>query len=542
MDSRLRLFGSCALLGTTRRSPSFSEADFPAGSLLGDIVIGSEASPESSARALLCGAGSLFVCGRAGYQPSSCDESLSVPDPCAEEKRDMLPEDSPVTDVYGEIFRSGQMRLQWEALSYLEKRYMVLPHSLLVPALMTGRSNPVLRPLLARTVGERGLWLASQNPDWRMFAASSGSEPDVEAWEHGRPMQRQAYFLAVRRTDPARARELFEKDMSSMDASERNTLLGLFEHGLSLEDEDLLERLLGKDRSREVKKTASSLLSRLPGSRYVERMGGRLCACMKEFLSAPEPSILSGLRRVAAAVTGRAAAESSFIVPPEAYDAAWAQDLISEKSPFSGLGPRAGWLYQMAVAVPLSWWTKRTGKSPEELLTLSDRSEWKDALRQAWGDAICREPDGAWARAMLAFLKKGGTWPASPGQQLDVFRLVDMLPQNERDDAWEELLTARNLPNLLHDMHHRQEEGYVMSRTLAKKALSAAKQRLAARNWDYSLSAVAGELAVLLPPDMLAEAREFLAFPPDSDSPNRNIVGTFSAVAIQREALGAYFS
>ena len=128
MDSRLRLFGSCALLGTTRRSPSFSEADFPAGSLPGDILIGSEASPESSARALLCGAGALFVCGRAGYQPSSCDESLPVPDPCAEEPRDMLPEDSPVTDVYGEIFRSGQMRLQWEALSYIEKRNMVLPH------------------------------------------------------------------------------------------------------------------------------------------------------------------------------------------------------------------------------------------------------------------------------------------------------------------------------------------------------------------------------------------------------------------------------
>ena len=244
MDPRLRLFGSLALLGTSRRTPSFPESEFPAGTLIRELADGADASPESAARVMLCGAGALFVCGRAGHEPASVEGAPEQPGLCPEEARAVLPENAPVADLMGEIFRAGALRLQWEALSQLERRGMVLPHSLLVPALAMGRSTPVLRPLLARTVGVRGLWLASLNPDWRMFAASSEGEPDMDAWEHGRPMQRQAFFLAVRTSEPVRARELFEKDLASMDASERNSLLGLFVHGLSGDDEDLLERLL----------------------------------------------------------------------------------------------------------------------------------------------------------------------------------------------------------------------------------------------------------------------------------------------------------
>ena len=117
-----------------------------------------------------------------------------------------------------------------------------------------------------------------------------------------------------------------------------------------------------------------------------------------------------------------------------------------------------------------------------------------------------------------------------------------MLTGSERDLAWESMLTVKNLPDLLQDIRSRQEEGYLMSPALAKKVLSAMKERLSSQHRDYSLAPVAGELAALLPLDMLPEAREFLAFPPESDSSNRNIVGTFSAVALQREALGRYFS
>lgn len=542
MDSRLRLFGSLALLGTDRRSPSFPESEFPAGSLIRELADAGGALPESSARTLLRSSGVLFVCDRAGWLPLASDDEASVPERSPEEHRAMLPEGLPVTDAYGEIFRSGQLRLQWEALSYLKEKDMVLPCSLLVPALVMGRGAPALRPLLFRTVGERGLWLAALNPDWRMFAASSGTEPDMDAWDHGRPMQRQAFLAAMRAKDPTRARELFEKDMAGMDASERNTLLGLFVHGLGMDDEDMLERLLAGDRSREVRKTAASLLSRLPGSRYVARMGERLSSCMEAFLSAPAPSGLSGLLRAAAAVVGRAD-KTEFITPPENYDKAWAGDLISEKSPFSQFGQRAGWLYQMAVAVPLSWWTERTGKTPEELLALSERSEWKKPLQTAWGDAQLRCRDADWARAMLDVMKRGGEWPSSSGGRLDVFQLAGMLEGEEREKAWESVLSADSLSAFLMDIRTRQELDYRMSPALAEKAVAALKARLtsAAGRRDYLLSSVVDELAMVLPAGYLEDVQQMLSSL--SDNPLSGAVSDrFSAVALQRRTLCAYFS
>lgn len=538
MDPRLRLFGSFALLGTDRRRPSFPENEFPAGSLIRELADAGETSPDACAEKLLRGAGILSICGRAGWQPSS-DVGITMDPPlCQEESRPMLQEGLPVTDLYGDIFRSGRLRLQWEALSRLDKQGSVLPHSLLVPALMMGRSAPALRTLLARTVGARGLWLASLNPDWRMFASSSGSEPEMEAWEHGRPMQRQAFLAAMRAKDTAHARELFEKDMAGMDASERNALLGLFVNGLCMDDEDMLERLLVRDRSREVRKTAASLLSRLPDSRYVARMGERLSSCMESFLSAPEPSGFSGLFQAAAVMADK----TEFITPPENYDKAWAGDLISEKSPVSQFGPRAGWLYQMAAAVPLSWWTERTGKTPEELLVLSERSEWKKPLLTAWGDAQLRCRDADWARVMLKRMKKGGVWPSAAGGRLDSFYLAGLLDKEERELFWENMLSRDTLPDLLQDIRARQEMEYHMSPALADKALQALKSRLSsATHRDYMLSSVIDELAMILPAESLDNARQAVVDLP-VDSPNREISDRFSAVVLQRKTLHSCFS
>ena len=539
MDPRLRLFGSFALLGTDRRRPSFPENEFPAGSLIRELADAGEMSPDACAETLLRGAGILSICGRAGWQPSSDDGITMDPPLCQEESRPMLQEGLPVTDLYGDIFRSGRLRLQWEALSCLDKQGSVLPHSLLVPALMMGRSAPALRTLLSRTVGVRGLWLASLNPDWCMFASTSGSEPEMEAWVHGRPMQRQAFLTAMRAKDTAHARELFEKDMAGMDASERNALLGLFVNGLCMDDEDMLERLLVRDRSREVRKTAASLLSRLPDSRYVARMGERLSSCMESFLSAPEPSGFSGLFQAAAVMADK----TEFITPPENYDKAWAGDLISEKSPVSQFGPRAGWLYQMAAAVPLSWWTERTGKTPEELLVLSERSEWKKPIQTAWGDAQLRCRDAAWARAMLHVMKRGGEWPSSSGGRLDVFQLAGMLEGEEREKAWESVLSADSLSAFLMDVRTRQELDYRMSPALAEKAVAALKARLtsAAARRDYMLSSVIDELAMILPAESLDNARQAVVDLP-ADSLNRELSDRFSAVVLQRRTLHSCFS
>ena len=270
-------------------------------------------------------------------------------------------------------------------------------------------------------------------------------------------------------------------------------------------------------------------------------MGDRLSSCMTSFLSAPRPSTLSGMFRAAAAAVGMAE-KTEFVVPPESYDKSWSSDLISEKSPFAQFGPRAGWLYQMAVAVPLSWWTEHTGRTAEELLALSEHSEWKKPLQMAFGDAVLREGDASFARAMLKTMKKGGVWPSSAGRSLDSFALAAMLNGEERERFRESIVSPDTLADLLEDIRRRQELEYRMSPPLADKMLEVLKSRLLrARNRDYMLFSVIDELAMVLPPEFLEKARQILADLPE-DSPNREISDRFSVVARQRITLGAYFS
>ncbi len=529
MTSALQLLGVQALLGTSRRTPELPVSDEPCGQMLGELAVpaSAEADKESDELRLLRGAGVLFVCGQAGYLPSALNvEDVMLPPPCPHEDRPMLPERDAVTELYRTIFSEKNVRLQRESLRYLDARGTVLPPSLLVAALNLGRVNRSLRPLLVRVIGERGLWLASLNPDWNLFAVSTTGELNPEAWEHGRPAQRQAYFLGAREENPGQARELFLQDMKSMDAAERNTMLSLFSTGLSMEDEDVLEDLLRTDRSRDVRHTAADLLARLPDSRYVARMGERLLARMKHaFKSEADPQLRSDARE--------------FFAPPESYDASWAADLIGEKSTIKAFGPRAFWLYRMAVSVPLSWWTKHTGRTPEELIALTEHSEWKNAIRCAWGDALIRDPDPDWARAMLAC---GGIWECAVRRDLDQMDLLCLLLPEEREKERVRRLTPENLVPMLTKALAPEGEDYVMSREFAQRIFDVLRIRLSRKNRDYELGGILTELAQLLPADMLDENAHPLSFKEGERPDLEEALAAFSVIVLRRRALCAYFS
>ena len=575
MTSALQLLGVQALLGTSRRTPELPVSDDPCGQMLGELAVpaSAEADKESDELRLLRGAGVLFVCGQAGYLPSALNvEDVMLPPPCPHEDRPMLPERDAVTELYRTIFSEKNVRLQRESLRYLDARGTVLPPSLLVAALNLGRVNRSLRPLLARVIGERGLWLASLNPDWNLFAVSTTGKLNPEAWEHGRPAQRQAYFLGAREENPGQARELFLQDMKSMDAAERNTMLSLFSAGLSMEDEDVLEDLLRTDRSRDVRHTAADLLARLPDSRYVARMGERLLACMKHALE-PEADPMQrnhgGELRHTAGLFGRLSGNRSaaragegllarmkhafkseadpqlrsdareFFAPPESYDASWAADLIGEKSTIKAFGPRAFWLYRMAVSVPLSWWTKHTGRTPEELIALTEHSEWKNAIRCAWGDALIRDPDPDWARAMLAC---GGIWECAVRRDLDQMDLLCLLLPEEREKERVRRLTPENLVPMLTKALAPEGEDYVMSREFAQRIFDVLRIRLSRKNRDYELGGILTELAQLLPADMLDENAHPLSFKEGERPDLEEALAAFSVIVLRRRALCAYFS
>ena len=337
-----------ALLGTDKRPPELPADDSEPGRLTQAIAATRDGSENAEALRLLRAAGVQAVCGLAGYRPPRADSAL--PEPCPPEPRASV-DKAAVIDVLRQVLSSGSDRMRLEAFRLMLGAGKVLPPALLPQALELGRRTPSLRGPIALIAGERGRWLGGRNAAWNLFATNAENELAPEVWDNGTLMQREAYLKSLRAQDPAKARERFETASASFDARERAAFTGCLGEGLSAADEAFLETLLEKDRSKEVRQAAASLLVRLPESGYVRRMGERLAACIVV------PEARGGLiGRIASAFSAPLPA----VEPPESFDPEWKKDLLEEKKPqYEEFGPRAWWLYQIGRCVPLAWWACR---------------------------------------------------------------------------------------------------------------------------------------------------------------------------------------
>ncbi|HVK57790.1 MAG TPA: DUF5691 domain-containing protein, partial [Candidatus Kapabacteria bacterium] len=82
----------------------------------------------------------------------------------------------------------------------------LVPPQLLPLLLEAGSEKPELRAFFGVTVGERGQWLAKQNPDWNYLHGSTAL--DESKWETGELPERLAVLDEMRRTSPDSAREI----------------------------------------------------------------------------------------------------------------------------------------------------------------------------------------------------------------------------------------------------------------------------------------------------------------------------------------------
>ena len=263
-----------------------------------------------------------------------------------------------------------------EALGLLAGVRRRLPHAMLPDLLNAGRGGHSLRPAIQAVADRRGFWLAAQNPEWSYLA----SKEDTEVWTEGGAAARLSYYTQVRAADPERARALLSEAWTTESAGDRAAFLDAWEADLSMEDEPFLESALD-DRSKEVRKTAAGLLTKLPGSRLVQRMIARA----EPLIALHSPLI--GRTRLDAA-------------PPDAGDAAMARDGIEIKPP-QGEGEKAFWLRQIVAAVPLEFWTAKFGRSAPKLVALARQNEWSAPLLIGWRQAARRTQSTDWLLALI---------------------------------------------------------------------------------------------------------------------------------------------
>ncbi|GAB7002727.1 hypothetical protein JCM18899A_01980 [Nocardioides sp. AN3] len=278
-------------------------------------------------------------------------------------------------------------------LAVAAERERRVPHAELPSLLTAATTSPELRPAVAAVADSRGRWLAAANPAWAWLDAAdtptpAGAADEADAtteegpqaaadWARMPTAARLTLLASMRRSHPAAARALIESTWSTESARDRPLLLGALQDGLTLEDEELLERALD-DRAAGVRTVAQKLLDRLPGSARAERMAQRLRSVVQ---------MRGKLRR------------SLEIELPTSPDAAAVRDGLGKK-PAGRQSERAYWLEQLAAGAPLEVWTDITGRSPRETWRMIHEAS-KDARGGVMRAAMARR-DVDWLRGMVA--------------------------------------------------------------------------------------------------------------------------------------------
>jgi hypothetical protein len=226
-------------------------------------------------------------------------------------------------------------------------------------------------PSLLEILGEQGRWLLRQHPDWRNFIEM----PEVD-WYAADLEERQLLLRYLRQHEPALGLELLTQTWPEMPLADRKVLMKALQSGLSMDDEPFLEQCLDDGRG-EIRQLAAGLLSRLPDSRYCERMLRRAATCLSW-----DGKLLS-------------------FHFPEEFGPAEERDGLLRKDPSWKGGKQAAYLGQVCSKVPPAYWESHFRDTPEGVIARLSATEWFETWLVALTKAVRHLGDDAWVKATL---------------------------------------------------------------------------------------------------------------------------------------------
>ena len=268
-------------------------------------------------------------------------------------------------------------------LRYAADRGYRVPVELVPAVLDFGRPRNELRSVISAVAGQRGNWLATQRARWQYLLVEAENVPvvaDPGLWGTGTREERLAHLHAVRHVDPAAGRDLLASTFDTEPPKDRAEFVAALATGLSLADEELLERAL-RDRRKEVRLNAAALLATLPESAWCGRMAQRALPCVRL-----EPD-----------ETGQ---DQLVVTPPTEADTDLRRD-TTQTVPTDKAGLRS-WLFEEVVAgTPLDDWTTAFGRPAEAVLQLPVADNWSSTLYQGLARAVLAQRNVAWAVALI---------------------------------------------------------------------------------------------------------------------------------------------
>ncbi|MEO0985477.1 MAG: DUF5691 domain-containing protein [Cyanobacteria bacterium J06639_14] len=485
MSSWQTLVGT-ALLGTDRQSPVPPPAADALTTLLGQLDWG---QPE---QALLEAAGAIALHQQVGRQPAT--QTLPPITPCPLDDRPCC---HTLTARHLQVALEQYPKVLPELLTLIIAAQQRVPEQWLPKLLRFGLQDTQLRPQIASVLGQRGQWLAAQNPAWRygevqtLTDFSPASPASQIIWEEGSRSERALFLQRWREVDPAAAREALTVVWSSERAKEREALLEVLATHLSMADEPFLENALD-DRGQFVRELAAELLVQLPESGLSQRMVQRI---------QPWVRLQQGRQDLQIIVT-----------LPEACEQDWERDGINPTPP-KGKGQRAWWLEQMLASVPLNVWQAE----PAAIVRAIPGHPWQTLLLRGWSQATQHQNHAAWADALL------DQFGLEPFDQSHFTELLTLLPPERQEQ-----LLRQHLPNprseydpLIHWLYHVSQSPQFWSLDFSRLVL---KQLLIiVRNHkknSYNLLYPVRNMALTLHPQLTPEVAEAIANLPQGKPAN----------------------
>lgn len=378
-----------ALVGTEKQPLSLTLTDNQLGQLLSKLNSQLDANDKPGVLLSAAAAISLYQCGGSLAIKADLDNNISQIEVC--EIVDLPYCNSRASEYLAWMLKGQHKELLPEWLTKVKLIGKRIPEKYLPDLLDLGKKEAKLQEFILPVLGKRGRWLAKQNPDWA-YAIEVNTE---ESWVNGNSQERRLFLEKLRAENPNQARELLQANFSKETAGDRTNFLQTFAIGLSQEDEEFLEKTLG-DRSKEVRRTAANLLTKIPGSKLSQRMIARVQPLLQ----------LQG--------------ETINITLPEVCDAEMIRDGIEANSP-GNLSDKSWWLMQMLGAVPLKIWQENWQIKINNLTLLiiaACNSDFSDSILGGWVLAVPRFPDENWAEALLS------AWP----NKIDHRQMQSILP------------------------------------------------------------------------------------------------------------------
>jgi hypothetical protein len=414
-----------ALLGTERKPFVKEAAQGALGELLGRV------DDSANEAALLNSAAVVALYQQAGRLPAA---SAATPPAVAESDERSVCNERAAQHLALMLGGTHREALgEWLAIAASASRRipeMLLP-SILNFAIIHREYQEAILPVL----GNRGLWLADQNPAWGFARAI---QVDEALWQTGSPEERLALLKQIRREDAAKALELICLTWQQESPQDRARFVEVLRLNLSMNDEPFLEEALD-DKRKEVRKIAAELLTRMPESRLVSRMADRALLLLNY----------------------KTGAQAKFEVKlPKECDKAMTRDGLDSTSPYTygsqKLGDKAFLFAMILKAVPIDFWRQRWKLTTRDLLELTDQTEWQKALNLAWARSALEFHDTEMAEALLR------EYPDKKKYLFAPLTLLDLLAADRREEIILEYLQAhgqgddseRTIPNLISNATH----------------------------------------------------------------------------------------